>query len=90
MISYFLLIAFVLRIAIFLKIIFKGHNRTEVSVGSTWQAKKNLRLPPSKITTPADLGRNPEDVLKYTPGYCFIDLLQSIDDDNTLKGASFF
>ncbi|XP_029829078.2 focadhesin [Ixodes scapularis] len=48
-------------------------------------AKKNLKIPASKISTPMDLGRNPEDVLNYAPGYCFIDLLQSIEDPGILK-----
>ncbi|CAN7937752.1 unnamed protein product [Ixodes hexagonus] len=53
-------------------------------------AKKNLKIPASKISTPMDLGRNPEDVLGYTPGYCFIDLLQSIEDPEILKDYVHF
>lgn len=46
------------------------------------EAKVNLKVPASK--TPMDLGRSPEELLTYTPGHCFLDLLVAIEDDQVL------
>ncbi|XP_022257540.1 focadhesin-like [Limulus polyphemus] len=54
------------------------------------QAKQNLKLPSSFGATPFEMAKLPEDVLSYTPGYCFIDLLKSIDDLEVLKGYECF
>lgn len=43
------------------------------------EAKVNLKIPASK--TPLDLGRSPEELLTYTPGHCFLDLLATIEDE---------
>ncbi|XP_064474956.1 focadhesin-like [Ornithodoros turicata] len=54
------------------------------------EAKKNLKIPISKASTPLELAQNPEDVLPYTPGYCFIDLLQSIESEDVLDDYTYF
>ncbi|XP_076354475.1 focadhesin isoform X2 [Tachypleus tridentatus] len=54
------------------------------------QAKQNLKLPPSFGATPFEMAKLPEDILSYTPGYCFTDLLKSIDDEEVLKGYECF
>lgn len=46
------------------------------------EAKVNLKVPASK--TPMDLGRSPEELLTYTPGHCFLDLLVTIEDEQVL------
>lgn len=46
------------------------------------EAKVNLKVPASK--TPMDLGRSPEELLTYTPGHCFLDLLATIEDEQVL------
>ncbi|XP_035213180.1 focadhesin-like isoform X2 [Stegodyphus dumicola] len=53
-------------------------------------AKQNLKLPPSMKATPFDMGKLPEDVLTYIPGYCFTDLLKSLDNDIIIKGYTHF
>ncbi|GFY42098.1 uncharacterized protein TNIN_274901 [Trichonephila inaurata madagascariensis] len=53
-------------------------------------AKVNLRLPPSMKATPFEMGKLPEDVLTYIPGYCYIDLLKSIQNEIILKGYAVF
>ncbi|GBO03073.1 Focadhesin [Araneus ventricosus] len=53
-------------------------------------AKNNLQLPPSMKATPFEMGKLPEDVLTYIPGYCYIDLLKSLESDIILKGYSEF
>ncbi|CAL1296123.1 unnamed protein product [Larinioides sclopetarius] len=53
-------------------------------------AKANLQLPLSMKATPFEMGKLPEDVLTYIPGYCYIDLLKSIESDIILKGYSEF
>ncbi|XP_055939609.1 focadhesin-like isoform X2 [Argiope bruennichi] len=53
-------------------------------------AKTNLQLPPSMKTTPFEMGKLPEDVLTYIPGYCYLDLLKSLENDIILKGYSKF
>lgn len=47
------------------------------------EAKVNLKVPASK--TPMDLGRSPEELLTYTPGHCFLDLLATIEDEQVLR-----
>ncbi|KAF8791672.1 Focadhesin like protein [Argiope bruennichi] len=49
------------------------------------EAKTNLQLPPSMKTTPFEMGKLPEDVLTYIPGYCYLDLLKSLENDIILK-----
>ncbi|XP_054719746.1 focadhesin-like [Uloborus diversus] len=53
-------------------------------------AKVNLKLPPSMKATPFEMGKLPEDVLSYIPGYCYVDLLKSIDDTTVLEGYAEF
>lgn len=54
------------------------------------EAKENLKLPATMASTPFEMGKSPEDVLSYTPGYCFIDLLKSIENENILEGYAEF
>lgn len=53
-------------------------------------AKVNLRLPISMKATPFEMSKLPEDVLTYIPGYCYIDLLKSIQSEIILKGYAVF
>ncbi|GIY37035.1 focadhesin [Caerostris darwini] len=53
-------------------------------------AKANLQLPISMKATPFEMSKLPEDVLTYIPGYCYIDLLKSLQNDIVLKGYSVF
>ncbi|GFT46204.1 focadhesin [Nephila pilipes] len=53
-------------------------------------AKVNLLLPASMKATPFEMSKLPEDVLTYIPGYCYIDLLKSIQNEIILKGFTAF
>lgn len=40
--------------------------------------------------TPFEMSKLPEDVLPYIPGYCFVDLLISYEDETILDGKLHF
>jgi hypothetical protein len=42
------------------------------------QAKTRVKLPASMATNAEDVKPDPDDVLDYIPGFCFIDLLDSL------------
>ncbi|XP_046403318.1 focadhesin [Ischnura elegans] len=45
--------------------------------------RQNIKLPLEYAKTPVEAARRPEDVLPYTPGKCWIQLLQKIQPDAT-------
>ncbi|XP_067139213.1 LOW QUALITY PROTEIN: focadhesin [Centruroides vittatus] len=51
-------------------------------------ATRNIISP--KASSPLDLGKDPLDRLGYVPGFCFTDLLESINDEDILKGYEEF
>ena len=47
-----------------------------------FQVKSNLKLPSSFNSNPLEAARNPEDVLDYIPGDCWVSLLTTASDED--------
>ena len=47
-----------------------------------FQVKSNLKLPSSFNSNPLEAARNPEDVLDYIPGDCWVSLLTTVSDED--------
>ena len=46
-----------------------------------FQVKTDLKLPASSFSNPEDAAKNPEDVLDFVPGECWVRLLLMAADD---------